>query len=573
MKLGLRCLVSVLLLFVCLTVYGQDQLEIIRKEYYENYATENGYPIKFAKKKDDWYISAYDFNKQEYDLYLFWDEKKEVYTDLSKLKEFKSIDYFSSEGPNNLPSIGSFQRYLYGIMPYYKYRGWHKDNIKYFRGRKLTLDDHYVLARSYSSYSMSFLADQYASSDKADLPDQDYIYPGEATAHRMKAFIEKSDSALYHYEKIVEQNPRYDTRIVGTVKMKWANEKMFQALTLDMYSKKGDVYETLPEEMYSQSIVNYSKRFLDACPQNAILFVEGDNDTYPLLYVRNKLNYRKDITIINRSLLGLAIYSNHLKEEQQLRTSLTYNHKTYKNLSYARRNPTDKDSCSLHELLGMMHKSQNKRDNMPLKYSCKYLTIDSITVLLRNNYMFRNELNELDIINENKDERPICYSLTCDSSRLMGAFMPYAMDRGTVILLQFSNPKLTERFDVAFIQRALENDVLKHATNTDQYEWFEVQSVKSDLLRWLIYLKDKKSYDRYAALYELYKSLILKHEFSTTSFDLLIFNLLLERFRNQDVEKEFTALKRRVKKVDFYHTSNSKLLPFYSRIKRKYKVK
>jgi hypothetical protein len=47
---------------------------------------------------------------------------------------------------------------------------------------------------------------------------------------------------------------------------------------------------------------------LAACPTNAILFSFGDNDFYPVLYVQHKLGFRKDVHLINESLLGLDRY-------------------------------------------------------------------------------------------------------------------------------------------------------------------------------------------------------------------------------------------------------------------------
>jgi hypothetical protein len=56
-----------------------------------------------------------------------------------------------------------------------------------------------------------------------------------------------------------------------------------------------------------------AKDYLESCAQNAILFTFGDNDTYPLWYAQEVEGVRKDIRIINNSLLGIDWYINQLR--------------------------------------------------------------------------------------------------------------------------------------------------------------------------------------------------------------------------------------------------------------------
>ena len=56
-----------------------------------------------------------------------------------------------------------------------------------------------------------------------------------------------------------------------------------------------------------------AKDYLESCDKNAILITYGDNDTYPLWYAQEVEGVRRDIRIINSSLLGTDWYINQLR--------------------------------------------------------------------------------------------------------------------------------------------------------------------------------------------------------------------------------------------------------------------
>ena len=75
-------------------------------------------------------------------------------------------------------------------------------------------------------------------------------------------------------------------------------------------NRRGEPEASLPHEVAAE--------LLEPLPPNAVLFVAGDNDTYPLWYLQQVEGRRRDVTVVTMPLLAAGWYSAELQRRYRL---------------------------------------------------------------------------------------------------------------------------------------------------------------------------------------------------------------------------------------------------------------
>ncbi len=427
-----------LLLFFPISLFSQnytsskkykDVIEHFKLNYYNN---EISYEIKFAKKLSDWYVHVYNLeNNKLVREELFWNEKENKFFKIN-FPEGKSeeINFFFIDNTINL---------FENCMPNIGYKGYYFDNINLLSNKKEFTDDElYVLGRSYSLYSSNLLYDQYGIGLDSIFFSKNIFQQNSLTEIQEKKYIELVDSGIYYFKLLKDRNPNYDTKIVGSITTKWSNEFIYKDMTLRQVQNDKTADKYFPKDiiLYDDFMLFYAKLFLSQCPKNAILFVSGDNDTYPLLYYQKKFNYRKDVQVINTSLLGLNIYINYLFDTKKVPISFRFNKDQKTKLDFLI--SKGKDEIYLDKFISLLKQKLNIADK---DQDENYLNFGYINFTMMSNnikysiskIMFKNDIMILDIINKNQFKRPICFSyLFNEFNTLSKQFLNYTTFNGFV---------------------------------------------------------------------------------------------------------------------------------------------
>jgi len=280
----------------------------------------NSYYYTINKKPKGIFIEIKEYNDSYTPViieeFLVWDIKQKV-INVDNLKKYKSDDSTEYSFSQNF-------NYLIQAMDYYPYYGnykWYDDVISLLKDKNdCSNEDLEILARAYANIANNLVENgQYGIfEDSLEVkPDLNY----KLTQSRLKDYLKFVELSLTNYEIIKRRNSSFQSYLFADISLKVAHEYMHIYYTLKNYGFDNLALEFLKKVDYRPEYLHWAKSYLEKCDKNSFLFTYGDSDTYPLWYVQDFLNFRKDVKVINLSFLGSFQHQNHIKDRNGLKLS------------------------------------------------------------------------------------------------------------------------------------------------------------------------------------------------------------------------------------------------------------
>lgn len=243
--------------------------------------------------------------------------------------------------------------------------------------------------------------------------------------------------------------------------------------------------------------------YLQSCDKNAILFTNGDNDTFPLWYAQDVEGVRTDVRVVNLSLLNTDWYINqmrrkayesdalpfHLKENQlrgetRLQLPVYDKFKDFKDIKWLIDEFVSKDGSEFtipttvgnYNYLPTRKLSLNVDTALVIKNGIVAKGMEKevlpvITWELKGNAITRNSLMILDILAHNEWKRPVYFAITVGRENFIGLEKYFQMDGFAFKIV----PVLRKPFDgqLGFMRNDKTYDLLMN-----QFKWGNMKDPK-----------------------------------------------------------------------------------------------
>lgn len=421
-------------------------------KFFDTYAINSKhypYETSFEKRPTGWHVALYKNGKEKIKVRdkIFWSRENNKY----QITDFDTLFIEPEENPEIKGFLNEHLMFHYSVCQYYGYPGWDWDVIQeYEEVNNLPDSILYGLAYAYSSYASNLL---HNNSGMAD-PDHQFDLPdgkNSLTDEQLEKYRTYSRRARGMFSKVAELNPGFQT-FVGSIEFKASNAHLVSFMELRIFQNEQEAYKELKDSLYTDFIISLAKNYLNSCAPDAVLFTHGDNDTYPLLYVQNQYGFRTDVLVVNVSLLNTYRYINSLREQILDAPGLPISVAPDKYANDKREflyvtdrlgrpvdldrildfawsdNPQTQIKTVSGDLINFIPTNQIEFpvDNEKF-YKSKTvgpenidLTVDTIRWTINQNYVFKNHLVMLDVLSDNKWERPLYFSIGMGRDNFIG---------------------------------------------------------------------------------------------------------------------------------------------------------
>jgi hypothetical protein len=198
---------------------------------------------------------------------------------------------------------------------------------------------------------------------------------------------------------------------------------------------------------------DFGANYLKTCAPNAIIFTNGDNDTFPLWYNQEVEGVRTDVRVCNLSYFQTDWYVDQMKSKayESAPLPISFTHDQYvqgkRDVVYLMEDPRLKGSVELKKALDFV-KDENPRTKLEQADNASYIPskklflvvdkaavirnkvvdpkdydkiVDTLVIdLSSKHYITKDELMTLDMIANNNWERPIYFAITIGRDKYLG---------------------------------------------------------------------------------------------------------------------------------------------------------
>ncbi|MFT7590041.1 MAG: hypothetical protein ACI959_002263, partial [Limisphaerales bacterium] len=314
--------------------------------------------------------------------------------------------------------------------------------------------------------------------------------------------------------------------------------------------------------------LDVARNYLSSCDENAILFTQGDNDTYPLWYAQEVEGLRQDVRIINLSLLGVDWYINTLRykvnDAPPVPMTLTEQDIQGDKNNYIE---FDKDGKLNEKRIGVAEFVRKYVKNSPSpKVPTQFLKLPvdragvlesgivtqedagniptQLNIKLSKRNLYKNDLMALDILSANNWERPIYFAMTVQTDAFIGLQKYFRHDGMCYQFVPVEKTKINNNKKTGYA-RSMNTSKMYDIIMSDDYKFGGIEKGKG------IYRDPSSQNAMLTVKYLLYQQLAydliaeadaLERNLQFTEIDSSLINLETGKIEDQVAEKRRRSL-------------------------------